>query len=505
MSEKTFKLLMEEYGVNFFLWSYHGDGFASALMKPYLGTYLPQLVVVMRGNKGAWGCDEKDWLTLGRLVMTGLEQKSLDVNSLCRKTNDVGERLIADSLALSPARIAGMSEHQLAAWVETAWKESAEVVAMGFIPVASDFHHNLLTNRLEDLVAEHMGANTHMAAKQYLTLLCSNALSEHSWAESQSAYALAMNVAQIANGKPDENVFRRHPDLQQALERHVATFAWVFYGYEGPLWSERQFAERILKLAQNDPAHEWAAKAQERDGLAGKQHIAMDELGLTDDERALFKAAQTFLYMKSYRMDVRSATSSRFDLIFQELERRHGIPVRVWRCADLDDVLAFLRTGERAALADAQKRTDYFICTWLKGKKIFRYGTDADDYLQSMQLKDVVQKSDELKGQVACTGLVRGRVKIVNTVADILKVLHGDILVSLATSPDLLPAMHRARAFVTVGGGITSHAAIVSREMKKPCLVGVRHATDLLKDGDMVEVDANNGFVRILSVGGGEA
>ncbi len=497
MPEKPFKLLMEEYGVNFFLWSYHGDGFASALMKPYLGTYLPQLVVVMRGNKGAWGCDEKDWLTLGRLVMTGLEQKSLDVGELCRKTNDVGERLIADSLALTPARIAEMSEHQMAAWMEPAWKASAEVVAMGFIPVASDFHHNLLTNRLDDIVAEHMGPRTHLTAKEYVTLLCSNALSEHSWAETRSAYALAMEIAQTANGKPDD-VFRRHPDLQQALEMHVAQFAWVFYGYEGPLWTQEQFAGRILKMAQNDPAREWAAKAEERDGLAEKQRIAMDDLGLSDDERALFKAAQTFLYMKSYRMDVRSATSSRFDMFFQELERRHGIPVRVWRCADLHDVLKFLSTGERASLADAQKRTDFFICTWLKGKKIFRYGADADDYLQCMQLKDVVQKSDELKGQVACTGLVRGRVKIVNTVADILKVLHGDILVSLATSPDLLPAMHRARAFVTVGGGITSHAAIVSREMKKPCLVGVRHATDLLKDGDLVEVDANNGFVRIL-------
>jgi len=498
MPEKPFKLLMEEYGVNFFLWSYHGDGFASPLMTPYVGDYLRQLVVVIRGNKGAWGCDEDDWLALGQRILDGLQDGSLDVDRLMRKTKDVGERLLSESVALTPEKVAGMTETEMADWIEPAWKASADVVAMGFIPVASDFHHNLLSNRLDDIVANRMGPSSRKTAKEYVTLLCSNALSEHSWNEAESAYALAARVAQADAGNVSEDVFTRHPDLRQALLEHAKKFGWVFYGYEGPAWAETQFAARIVKLAQNDPEREWAVKVRERDQLVRDQEQAMDELGLDDDERRLFKAAQTFLYMKSYRMDVRSATSSRFDLLFHEIGRRHGIALRTLRCADVDDVLSFLRSGDPAALAQAQRRTGFFVCTWLDGQKIFRYGPEAERYLDAMQIKDAVQKTDELKGQVACTGLVRGRVKIVNTVQDVLKVLHGDILVSLATSPELLPAMHRARAFVTVGGGITSHAAIVSREMKKPCLVGVRHATDLLKDGDWIEVDANNGFVRIL-------
>ncbi|MFA6466538.1 MAG: PEP-utilizing enzyme, partial [Patescibacteria group bacterium] len=56
-----------------------------------------------------------------------------------------------------------------------------------------------------------------------------------------------------------------------------------------------------------------------------------------------------------------------------------------------------------------------------------------------------------------------------------------------------------AIAFVTEQGGITSHAAIVAREMKKPCIIGTRIATKVLKDGDLVEVDANQGLVRILN------
>jgi pyruvate,water dikinase len=79
------------------------------------------------------------------------------------------------------------------------------------------------------------------------------------------------------------------------------------------------------------------------------------------------------------------------------------------------------------------------------------------------------------------------------------KISEGDILVSVSTSPQLLPAMKKASAFITDMGGITSHAAIVSRELKKPCVVGTKIATQVLRDGDIVEVDANKGVINILN------
>lgn len=66
------------------------------------------------------------------------------------------------------------------------------------------------------------------------------------------------------------------------------------------------------------------------------------------------------------------------------------------------------------------------------------------------------------------------------------------------TFPSLIMAMQRAAAFVTDEGGLTCHAAIVAREMHKPCIVGTKHATQVLKDGDRVEVDATKGVVKKL-------
>ena len=66
------------------------------------------------------------------------------------------------------------------------------------------------------------------------------------------------------------------------------------------------------------------------------------------------------------------------------------------------------------------------------------------------------------------------------------------------TSPDYVPAMKRASGIITDEGGLLSHAAIISREFSKPCIIGTKIATRVLKDGDFVEIDANKGIVRIL-------
>ena len=66
------------------------------------------------------------------------------------------------------------------------------------------------------------------------------------------------------------------------------------------------------------------------------------------------------------------------------------------------------------------------------------------------------------------------------------------------TMPDFVMAMKKAAAIVTDEGGITCHAAIISREFKKPCIVGTRIASDILQNGDLIEVDANKGLVKIL-------
>lgn len=100
-----------------------------------------------------------------------------------------------------------------------------------------------------------------------------------------------------------------------------------------------------------------------------------------------------------------------------------------------------------------------------------------------------------VSGAPASPGVASGPVKIVPDPSQIDKVLEGDILVAEMTTPDFVPAMKRAAGIVTDRGGRTAHAAIVSRELGIPCIVGSENATSVLKDGQEITVDGSNGKV----------
>jgi len=125
-------------------------------------------------------------------------------------------------------------------------------------------------------------------------------------------------------------------------------------------------------------------------------------------------------------------------------------------------------------------------------------GQELEKMLQECQ--DKIDEVLELKGMVACKGgIIKGTVKIIEESKYISKIKKEDILVANETTPDYIIGMKTARAIITNQGGITSHAAITSRELNIPCIIGTKIATKVLKDGDLVEVDAEKGIVRIIN------
>ncbi|GAB5054031.1 phosphoenolpyruvate synthase [Pediococcus parvulus] len=115
---------------------------------------------------------------------------------------------------------------------------------------------------------------------------------------------------------------------------------------------------------------------------------------------------------------------------------------------------------------------------------------------------NVVTEADAeiaVRGLAASPGVASGVVHVIDNPKDIDQFKQGEVLVTVMTSPDWVPAMKKAVAIITNNGGMTCHAAIISREMQIPCIVGTRSkntvATEVLKTGDVVTVDAKNGVV----------
>lgn len=100
-----------------------------------------------------------------------------------------------------------------------------------------------------------------------------------------------------------------------------------------------------------------------------------------------------------------------------------------------------------------------------------------------------------LEGEAASPGIASGIVRIIMSDKDVSKVKKGEILVTTMTSPDFVPAMQKVEGIITDKGGQTSHAAIVSRELSTPCIVGARDATKRLKNGQLVTLDGAAGKV----------
>lgn len=104
----------------------------------------------------------------------------------------------------------------------------------------------------------------------------------------------------------------------------------------------------------------------------------------------------------------------------------------------------------------------------------------------------------EIRGIAASSGKAKGKVRIILSEADFTRFKPGEILITRSTNPAWTPLIAIAKAVVTELGGSLSHAAIVSREFGIPCVVGVQKATEVFKDRDLVEVDAERGVVRKL-------
>lgn len=152
------------------------------------------------------------------------------------------------------------------------------------------------------------------------------------------------------------------------------------------------------------------------------------------------------------------------------------------------------------SLEECQKRYNHFIST---SDGYFAIETLQDFHNSHKEFvfeEDVssFDRAEIIKGRIAEKGKVRGVVKIIRRIIDLDKIETGDVIVSPMTTPALIAAIKKVSAIITDEGGVACHAAIIAREMKKPCVTSTKIATKVLKDGDLVEVDANNGIVKVL-------
>jgi len=217
-------------------------------------------------------------------------------------------------------------------------------------------------------------------------------------------------------------------------------------------------------------------------------------------EKKIIKMAPYIIFFKDWRDDLRRFFCFKWLFLFHAIGDYFKIDYNDLGYLTLDEIKEILERNKINKQIISNRKNSHCIMT-TKTKKLEiqvissksipkRYNRAIE---QSKQLENEI-----IKGLVGNRGKVKGQVRIVTTYDDIKRFNKGEVLVANTTHPNYLPAMQKAVAFITNEGGIVSHAAIIAREFNIPCIVGTKIATQVLKDGDMVEVDANKGVVTRL-------
>lgn len=228
--------------------------------------------------------------------------------------------------------------------------------------------------------------------------------------------------------------------------------------------------------------------------------VILKAVTLPRDVKDRIAFVRAFMYLRTENIDHMMVVNNALRPIFCYVSQAFSLPMDAALNMTYYEIVASLKANALIVdrdilLGRAKNGYGYVIAPHAS----FLVDGSRIDALKALVIPNESQHQvSELKGQIAFPGTVRGIVRVIPDRRNAKELLPGEILVTAMTSPDFVPAMRIASAIVTNEGGVLCHAAIMSRELRKPCIIGTKIATEVLKDGDFVEVDAEKGVVRIL-------
>ncbi len=321
---------------------------------------------------------------------------------------------------------------------------------------------------------------------QQIALLCSPKKLSYLQQEKLNRIKVAIKLKQKKATKKD-------------IIKHREKYNWMNTNWAGVnLLSLNYFKKQIYQMAK------WplAKLLKEKNKLLfwQKQHqkkveTLQKKLKLTKEIKVLCGLCSTFSDWREERKMDSMITLIALDKIINEFSKRTKLPKKLLLFLDGQEFTSMEAIKNKKN--ELQKRTKTCFYHVAKAGKLMVF-TGKEALTLHQLLENSLTHSKTLTGATAYKGKIKGTAKLVVSAKDFKKIKRGDILVTQMTRPEFMPILHKVSAIVTDEGGITCHAAIMSRELKIPCVIGTQTATKMLKNGDLVEVDANQGAIKII-------
>ncbi|MFH1053980.1 MAG: PEP-utilizing enzyme [Candidatus Woesearchaeota archaeon] len=352
-------------------------------------------------------------------------------------------------------------------------KSALKVINFWFACMISDHMGELLVKKAEELglspikVLESLPEKKTIMIKQARDLLKLKKLFKE-----KGIYQLLEKS--INEGK---EALRKDKELFKKVLDFIEEYEWIgTHHFWGDPYNEDKFFEDLLGVEDSVKKH--------------------DKINFPEELKIYVKYSVEIGYLRQHAAEIFNILAYKARPLFNKIAEQFNITYDDFIYMTPIEIMENLKNKSIPDINVLQKRKRKF-CS-------IRNGDIYEVIIDEKELEDLmdtfVQKADlslkDLKGKVASKGYAKGTVKIFIIPENMEKMKKGDILVTTMTTPDFVPLMQKAAAIVTDIGGLLSHAALISRELGKPCIVGTEIATRVLKDGDIVEVDAENGIVR---------
>lgn len=284
-------------------------------------------------------------------------------------------------------------------------------------------------------------------------------------------------------------------EAENLLEKHAKTYFYIDNSWElTKVLTQKDFMQRLKETLKQESKEidgeirslesDWGKKQEE---LVKKYHVPKSLINV-------FYLFRNLFMLRDKRKKHSLLNNHFYDLFFTRIAEILKIPFGELNAILAEDISEKITANELRQ--KIQQRKDFFLEVYTSKKTTWYAGKEAEGIVEEIQ-KTFAHHS-EIKGTTACPGKVQGIVRIIRGEAHFSKFNEHDILVAPMTRPEYVPLMKKAAAIVTDEGGVTCHAALISRELKVPCIVGTQVATRKLHDGELVEVDADKGIVRVI-------
>lgn len=421
------------------------------------------------------------WLKTQSLILSKLESDSSFIKSSFNEAYKLNRRIEKFVKEQAQKKFNTYSNNQLADNLE---KYSQLCFSIGAFMIFPLFIEEHLENKVRFAITKKLGKK----APDIIHDLCISA-------KPSSTEDAELSLLKIAfKGS-------RKLSIKQDIERHIKEYGWLKNSaMNNNYYSEKDIYKRLEQLRSEDVPAKIKLILNNRRKNRNKIKKYQNSFGFSQKLISYIDTLQEAIFFRSWRTERFYRNIQYLSGFLDEITRRLGvkIPSEVFYILPTE-ITDLLRKELKMNKEIIRERKQGYLM-WGDGEKTQIYSgnivTIAKKKIKFLSTKN--QDCDKIHGQIACRGKVIGKARVIRMKGEFGKIRLGEILVVPSTTPDYVPIMKKSAAIVTDEGGLTCHSAIMSRELGIPCIIGTKISTKILHDGDLIEVDADNGVIKIL-------